>query len=480
MDKKINLKISKILLSLFLIFLILNVSSASTTTNYNLETPISQFQAWFPIITLAVIASFSVVILYFVLGYVLNNKNMIGGAKLEMQKVLFTIVVMVIIILLLNYVGTAEYSTSLISKSSIQTICNQLNNPNTDNSLAFVSSAESVNSPTYNICSGLIANAGGKSITSNLDYGLASTYVILSNLTNQAANNLNAIYVYRTYIGFLSNFKATDGLCFPQETCLAGGEAASFSVDYGYSPFAGYNPLVTRSTEFVSNQSTLIFYLFIMQLLFVLLVIYGWPYILAGGLILSASTLTRKAGGFLIAFVVSALIIFPMIYLMEYTAFTSNTLSPIGTTSLPSLQLTGKTFNSKIITYDGTSANFFVFPNAAYVLNYDGCWPHGGLVAQELLVVGAYSVPIYGLVLGLVNVFGSFGSNQINIPIPFFSCNPSNAINSIFDLMNLYGIMSVVGFIFPLLNIFIGITATIGISQLLGGTTSILGLNKLL
>jgi hypothetical protein len=40
--------------------------------------------------------------------------------------------------------------------------------------------------------------------------------------------------------------------------------------------------------------------------------------------------------------------------------------------------------------------------------------------------------------------------------------------------------MSVIGLIFPLLNIFIGITATIGISQLLGGTTNILGLNKLL
>ncbi len=480
MDKKINLKISRILLSLLLIFLTFNLASSATTNTYNLETPVSQFQSWFPIITLAVIASFSVVILYFVLGYVLNNKNMISGAKLEMQKVLFTIVVMVIIILLLNYVGTAEYSTNLISKSSIQTICNQLNNPNTDNSLAFVDSAESVNSPTYNICSGLIANAGGKSITTNLDYGLAATYVILSNLTNQAANNLNAIYVYRTYVGFLSNFKATDGLCFPQVTCLLGGEGASFSVEYGYDPFAGYNPLITRSTEFVSNQSTLIFYLFIIQLLFILLVIYGWPYLLAAGLILSASTLTRKAGGFLIAFAISALIIFPIIYLMEYTAFTSNTLSPIGASSLPSLSLTGETFNSKIIHYDATGSNFFVFPNATYVLNYDGCWPHGGLIAQELLVVGAYSVPVYGLVLGVVNILGTVGNNPISVPIPFFNCNPSNAINSIFDLMNLYGIMSVIGLIFPLLNIFIGITATIGISQLLGGTTNILGLNKLL
>lgn len=482
MYKKINFKISKLLLTTLMFFFIFSLSYSSTTTvNYNIATSISQFQSWFPIITLAVIVSFSVVILYYVLGYVLNNKNMISGAKLELEKVLFTIVVLVIIIMLLNYIGTAEYSTTLISQSSMQTICTQLNNPNTDNSLAFVSSAESVNSPTYNVCSGLINTAGGKSITTNIDYGLASVYVIISNLTNQAANNLNAIYVYRTYTGFLSNFKATDGLCFPQETCLAGLDSVSFSVNYGFAPFAGYNPLITRSTEFVSNQSTLIFYLFIMQLLFMLLILYGWPYILAAGLILSSSTITRKAGGFLIAFVISALIIFPIIYLMEYTAFTSNTLSPIGSTSLPSLSLTGETFNSQIINYDGTSANFFVFPNAAYILNKDGCWPHGGLISQELLIVGAYSVPGYGLVLGLVNAFGSFSSAPISyLPIPFFNCTPQNAINSVFDLMNLYGIMSVVGIIFPLLNIFIGITATIGISQLLGGTTSILGLNRLL
>ncbi|MEM0200867.1 MAG: hypothetical protein QXD23_00480 [Candidatus Micrarchaeaceae archaeon] len=484
MNKKTKTNKNKLLLlNLFILsFIIFNLSSSSTTkVNYNLETTVSQFQSWFPVISLAVIASFSIIILYYVLGYILNNKNMIGGAKLEFQKILFTIIIVLAVITILNFAGTAEYSTNLISKSSIQTICNQLNNPNTDNSLAFVSSAESVNSPTYNVCSGLINTAGGTNITSNLDYGLGSVYVILSNLTNQAANNLNAIYVYRTYIGFLSNFKATDGLCFPQETCLTGLEGASFSVNYGYNPFAGYNPLITRSTEFVSNQSTLIFYIFIMQLLFTLLLIYGWPYLLAAGLIMSASTITRKAGGFLIAFVIAALIIFPAIYLMEYTAFTSNTLSPIGATSLPSLSLTGKTLNSQKINYDATGANFFVFPNAEYILNNDGCWPHGGLVSQELIIVGAYSVPIYGLVLGIVNAFGSFGStNALNVIIPFFNCQPANAINSVFDLMNLYGIMSVVGLIFPLLNIFIGITATIGISELLGGTTNILGLNKLL
>ncbi len=448
--------------------------------NYALATPVAQFGNWFSIILLAIFMSFSVVILYFVLGYVLNNKNMVSGGKVELERVIMTAVLVVLIIILLNYIGQATYSTQLISKSSISGICKQLNNPNLDSSLAFVNTAPSANSPTYNICSGIINNAGATNITSNIDYGLASTYVIISNLTNQSASNLNALYVYRTYIGFLSGFTATDSLCYPQDLCLEGGDALSLSVDYSYKPFAGYD-IISRATELLYNQSTITFYMLLIQLLFILFILFSWPYILAAGIILSASSITRKAGGFLIAFVLAALIIFPIIYLMEYTAFTSNTLSPIGASSFPTLSLIGKDLNNNIINYDQSGVNFFVFPKAAYVINNDGCWPHGGLVSQELLVIGAYAFPGYGLILGIVNAFGSLtGSTPTVIPIPYFYCAPQNAINSIFSLINLYGIMSVMGIIFPIINIFIAVTATIGISGLIGGTTSILGLNKLL
>ena len=183
----------------------------------------------------------------------------------------------------------------------------------------------------------------------------------------------------------------------------------------------------------------------------------------------------------MIAFVLAAILIFPIIYLMEYVALTTPNLSPVGASSFPTVSLTGKDLNSNIVTYGSNGINFFVFPNAEYVLNNDGCWPHGGLISQELLIVGAYSIPGYGLILGIVNTFGSLtGSTPSVLPIPFFNCTPQNAINSIFDLINLYGLMSVLGVIFPILNILMGITATLGISGLLGGTTSILRLNKLL
>lgn len=451
-----------------------------TSQNYPLETPVSQFSGWYPVIILAITVSFSIVILYYVLGYILNNKSMVSGGKAELEKVLFTAVILVLVILLLNWIGQATYSTSLISKSSILTICQQLNNPAGDNSLAFVNTAATVNSPTYNICSGLIQNAGALNVTANIDYGLGATYVILSNLTNQAANNLNAIYVYRTYMAFLSSFTATDTICYPQVTCLETGTLTALTVDYSYKPFAGYD-IISRATYILSTQSTVVFYSFLLQLLFILLILFGWPYILAAGIILSASSITRKAGGFLIAFVLAAIIIFPLIFLMEYSTLNSNTISPIGATSYPSVYLTGKDLNSNIVTYDKTGINFFVFPNAEYVINNDGCWPHGGLISQELLVIGAYGLPGYGLILGIINTFGSLtGSSPSVLPIPYFNCTPQNSINTIFSLINLYGMMSVLGIIFPLINIFIGITATIGISGLLGGTTSILGLNKLL
>ena len=82
------------------------------------------------------------------------------------------------------------------------------------------------------------------------------------------------------------------------------------------------------------------FYLFIMQLLIILVLLFAWPYLLAAGIILRSTFLTRRLGGLLIAIVVASLLVFPLMFLLEYSALSNPSIaSPIGANTLPNLPL---------------------------------------------------------------------------------------------------------------------------------------------
>ena len=68
---------------------------------------------------------------------------------------------------------------------------------------------------------------------------------------------------------------------------------------------------------------------------------YAWPYVLAAGIILRASFLTRRVGGLVIAITIAFFLIYPMLFLIEYAALSNTHSSPIGTNAIPALSLNG-------------------------------------------------------------------------------------------------------------------------------------------
>ena len=127
-----------------------------------------------------------------------------------------------------------------------------------------------------------------------------------------------------------------------------------------------------------------------------------------------------------------------------------------------------------------------MFPRADYIINNDECWPpYGKLWLGELRVIGAYTIPGLGIVNGILN-FASTASTAVGGPQLQssllrlgFSCDSNHAIKTTFDLYNLYGLMSVIGLIFPLINLLIVLAALFSISSILGGDTRIFGLERL-
>ena len=125
--------------------------------------------------------------------------------------------------------------------------------------------------------------------------------------------------------------------------------------------------------------------------------------------------------------------------------------------------------------------NFYVFPNIKDILNLYFTWPAGGsLLSFEAIFI----IPGISTATSVINAIASFTSllsgNFIG-SFPSFSyyyVNPTHTIAAILALINVYAIEAVTGFILPIFNILILISSIIGISKLLGGEGSILGLSR--
>ncbi len=462
-------------------------SASAAAAIPSITTNVSAFTEWLPIIILAIMVSVVIVLIYYIIGKLLNNKSIVSAAIFEFENAIGTAVIVVIILVLFEFFGSGVYPTLLMSNTAATNICTTLNGANVN----FINTLQQ--NPTNQICTKILPNVGNSSgssagnqsaqQTNNLDYGLASTYLVVANLTNQTATNLNAYYMFRSYMSFLSSFNSSDIICWPQQSCLESGFGV-FEAKYTFQPFGGYEILL-GSANLLTQQSTLIFYFFIIQLITITVLLYAWPYILAAGIILRASFLTRRVGGLLIAIAVVGLLVYPAIFLMQYNSLNNlSGSSPIGAASVPNLQLIGKT-PTGTINYD-TRLNFYVFPRADYIIANSGCWPPGGnLIAGELQVIGAYGSPGLGLINGALNLLStassSLGGPQLNSQLLSlgFGCRSPNAIQTVFALYNLYGIMSIIGVIFPILNVLITISALISVSSILGGDTRLFGLERL-
>ena len=193
-------------------FMLLLLSGAIASAATPLETGYSQFQNWLPVVIAAIMVSLMLTGGYYLIGVALNNAKVKGQALGEFYQAIGTVVLVVLIIGVLTIFGTSVTSTKtfLVSPANMLKVCNS---PQLSGSqLQFVSST--AQGPTNIICNKIIATASkSNSMTANIDYGLAASYVIAANMTNQTVANLNSLYYIEGLMQWLRTFHSNTIFC---------------------------------------------------------------------------------------------------------------------------------------------------------------------------------------------------------------------------------------------------------------------------
>lgn len=611
------------------------ISSAACASTFAVCS--SGFTDWLPIILTAAVTVISLTVLYYFAGIALNNSRIRASAQIEIQQALGTILLIVIILGIMYMIGsgTGLAYQSLLSGGP-NSVTNGLDNlctkvlPNSQ--VGFLNpTATSAHYPGYSgpapyptgpypdlpqetnaVCQIITGGSGLDPATQNLDYGLAATYVITANLTNQSIEELNALYNFDSFTFFLRGIQSYASICEPV-TCFLPFTARYQESTLYYKLFNGY-VLHRTVMPSVITQANISIYLFVSEMILIIILLLTWPYLLAAGILLRLFTVTRRAGGFIIAAVITGTILYPTLFMFQYAGLSN--LAPLGSTAAPapgqiqalgassipaSVSLCGVSINTPVIsTYTtpqpgepaitteyelfcytpseelpinaiyynlqpscntgqnppagagcatsaannncgidfpgwkstsgiicacaaGTSTmtttspttqvptcyvqkdlSFYTFPSEADVIRLHTCYPPdyanneyysntgtgpSGMMAIEVGVINALDKrsPLTVL-LTLSTVFSQLTGASVPASglspigdlgaVPCNSIAPQNLLAALEATINLYGIISVVGFILPIINVLMLISATFGLSQLLGGETNIIGLSR--
>lgn len=343
--------------------------SSPTTGTSNIATSASVFTSWLPIVFIAIFLSLAIAGLYYMAGWLLNNNRLKSSAVNEILQAIGTAILIVLIIFLFGLLGSMMQQAASVKPSALNTLCSQLSTSklNFTNS-AFVSGG--VDGPTTAVCSQLVPASGHNThgATQTIDYGLTATYLINANFTSQSAETLNELFNWDSWLNFLrAGFITYDELCFPAVDCvgsggisgLLGGEAG-FSITYSSGILWGY-VLHRGITPILITENTMILYIFLIQMTFIIIMLVGWPYLLAAGVLLRALVYTRRAGGFLISLVLVGVVIYPIVIGFEYSTLNNLQnpqpvtatgppvpgLYPVGTPNIPALALCGRTISAQ-------------------------------------------------------------------------------------------------------------------------------------
>jgi hypothetical protein len=336
------------LYAILLLFLLATVIpyaivQASTT---NLITPSTNLNVWLPVIVAGLVLSFAMIGIYYMVGYLFNNKTIRAGATVEFGKLIGIAIVIMLIIWIFYVFGSTIQFTSHTGQAQITTVCNQLSN----SEINFLSTNNLISPmpPGATICNDVIdPSSTTNALTRNIDYGLGSVYVIEDNLTNQSVTSLNAVYMFSSMLAFLKDYKIKDTVCFPVE-CLIPDAPSLFGLNIQSSPFSGYQ-IANTVPGALGIEANIIFYFLLFQLVLIMLMLLLWPYLLAAGLIFETNMFTRRIGGFLIAMVISSMLVYPTIFLFEYTSLNNiGNLQPYGASSIPNLALCGAPLGSTV------------------------------------------------------------------------------------------------------------------------------------
>jgi hypothetical protein len=146
--------------------------------------------------------------------------------------------------------------------------------------------------------------------------------------------------------------------------------------------------------------------------------------------------------------------------------------------------------------------NFFVEPNIKAISWGYSCWPNilgtapgsttatvasfpnpfgsiSGLLGAEAVDIGQLTIPGISLISTLIGPIHDYVTGSPALVL-LANCKPQAAINTFFAILDAYGIIGLVSFLIPLINIVITVSSIVGISGLLGGDTELAGLAKIL
>lgn len=470
------------ILSLFFLAAVIPYSIVQASTT-NFITPATNLNIWLPAVVVGLVLSFTIIGIYYMTGYLFNNRAIRAGATVEFGKLIGIAIVVMFIIWIFYVFGSAIQFTSQAGQTQMTNICNQLANSNID----FLSTNNLISPPppAATVCSDIIdPSSTTNALTRNIDYGLGSVYVIEDNLTNQSVTSLNAVYMFSSMLAFLRGYTVKDSVCFPIE-CLVPDVPSVFSLNIDSSPFSGYQ-IANTVPGALGLEANIIFYFLLFQLVLIMLMLLLWPYLLAAGLIFETNMFTRRIGGLLIAIVISSMLIYPTIFLFEYTSLNNiGNLQPYGASSIPNLalcgaplgatvyvtpQLTGKpstgifcyteakqlplsyiykatlpdqytdmvpnvyskyppntmvpacpTTNAEGLCFFQKNLNFYVFPNIEDILNLYFTWPAGGNLINFEFIFIAPGVSTLASVANAIASFTSLLSGNFISSFPSFS-----------------------------------------------------------
>lgn len=484
-----------------------------------------------PLVALALLVDAGIVSLWYMLGSLLNNQGMRASARGEFNQLAGTVVLTILIIALLSTFGNAFMSSlagTPLAPSAISSMCANIEQGNSGKGLQILSDSAPFtllgtstgsagitgNGDQFpGLCSYATSAAGGQSsLDVSLDYPLVATAIVIANLTNQTATNLDHLFVIDSYVGWIMNIKPTLALCVQAELnefgpCIIPIEAVGVLMDLkgSFQPAAGYK-IPYGSLAILGGLMTSSLELFFAQLVSTAALLYVWPFLLFVGLLLRSTMFTRKIGGLFIAVAIGAIFFYPLIFSLEYLSLGPGlaTIVNVGSaTSTSSIYgFNSITTNSVfVIPLDNKSdfplqsyvltgnymPNFYVQPNLRDVANYYGYWPAGGdasgTIAEMFISTALYVIPFSAIVSDLLPLLRASGFVPSSIPLPstlYPPTLPNNLESMAFTMLNAYGLIGITSYFLPILNLIITLTGIIGLSGLLGGDTSLGGLAKII
>ena len=321
-----------------------------------------------PLVFAALLLDVAIIVIWYYIGVIMQNSRVRESAKGEYYQLIGTVILVVLLLWVIVTYSTMATTifgaTKLMSPSAISSLCTNIEKTTQLNILSGGAGTPAAiqggsflygyNTISGNNIGGLCTILTGTSLTNKIDYPLAATGVIIANLTNQTVSNLNSTFTIDSFFGFLVSLKPTVTVCLSHPPEALPCFVPTFSEFYigvtaAYAPYAGYN-LLYSSLSSLGTLLTVAMESYIAQIIVIWIILFIWPYLLFGGIVLRATFFTRKIGGLLIAIALGAIIIFPTVYAIEYLTLGNgipNLAVPSSVTALPENAIYG--FND--ITY---------------------------------------------------------------------------------------------------------------------------------